>query len=103
GKLRAAGLPERVVIDASHDNSGKDHDRQPVAAAEIAAQIAGGNEAIVGVMLESFRVAGRQELGSAEVVYGQSVTDPCMGWDATLGVLDRLADAVRTRRSFTTA
>ncbi|HEV2075506.1 MAG TPA: 3-deoxy-7-phosphoheptulonate synthase [Thermoleophilaceae bacterium] len=103
GKLRAAGLPERVVIDASHDNSGKDHDRQPVAAAEIAAQIAGGNEAIVGVMLESFLVPGRQELGSAEVVYGQSVTDACMGWDATLGVLDRLAEAVRARRRFTAA
>ena len=61
--LRAAGLPERLVIDASHDNSGKDHDRQPAAAADVAAQVAGGNRAIVGVMLESFLVAGRQELG----------------------------------------
>ena len=61
-KLRAAGLPERLVIDASHDNSGKDHDRQPAVAAEVGAQVAGGNAAIVGVMLESFLVGGRQDL-----------------------------------------
>ena len=61
-KLRAAGLPERVVIDASHDNSGKDHERQPRVAADIAAQVAAGNGAIVGVMLESFLVGGRQDL-----------------------------------------
>ena len=59
--LRAVGLPERVIIDACHDNSGKDHERQPVVAADIAAQVAAGNGAIVGVMLESFLEAGRQE------------------------------------------
>ena len=63
--LRAAGLPERVMIDASHDNSGKDPERQPVAAADIGEQIAAGNGAIVGVMLESFLVAGRQDLTAA--------------------------------------
>jgi 3-deoxy-7-phosphoheptulonate synthase len=77
--LRAAGLPERVVIDASHDNSGKDPGRQAEAAGEIAAQVADGGEEIVGVMLESFLVEGRQELkdGTA-LTYGQSITDACM-------------------------
>ncbi|HEX2071840.1 MAG TPA: 3-deoxy-7-phosphoheptulonate synthase [Thermoleophilaceae bacterium] len=96
-KLRAAGLPERLVIDASHDNSGKDPDRQPLAAEDIGAQVAAGNRAIVGVMLESFLVAGRQALGG-ELTYGQSITDACMGWDQTVGVLDGLATAVRARR-----
>ena len=60
--LRAAGLPERLVIDASHDNSGKDPERQVEAAGEIADQVADGNESIVGAMLESFLVGGRQDL-----------------------------------------
>jgi 3-deoxy-7-phosphoheptulonate synthase len=98
-QLRDAGLPERIVIDASHDNSGKDHERQPQVAREIADQIAGGNEAIVGVMLESFLVAGRQDLvPGTDVVYGQSITDACMDWDTTVLTLDRLAAAVRERR-----
>jgi 3-deoxy-7-phosphoheptulonate synthase len=97
--LRAAGLPERAVIDASHDNSGKDADRQPDVVADVAAQIAAGNDAIVGLMLESFIVAGRQELGSpGSLVYGQSITDACMGWETTTLVLDRLASSVRARR-----
>jgi 3-deoxy-7-phosphoheptulonate synthase len=99
-KLRAAGLPERLVIDASHDNSGKDHARQPGAAEAIARQIEGGNAAIVGVMLESFLVAGRQDLGSDRpLAYGQSITDACMSWDTTVRVLDELAAAVRARRA----
>jgi len=98
-KLSEAGLPERVVIDVSHDNSGKDPARQPLAAADVARQLEGGNRAIVGVMLESFLVAGRQDLDSgAPLTYGQSITDACMDWDATLGVLERLAAAVRARR-----
>ncbi len=97
--LRAAGLPERVVIDASHGNSGKDPDRQAKAAAEIAKQVAGGNRAIVGIMLESFIVAGRQDLGSGQpLVYGQSVTDACLDWERTAVILDRLAGAVEARR-----
>jgi 3-deoxy-7-phosphoheptulonate synthase len=96
--LRKAGRPERVVIDASHDNSGKDHERQPGVAAEIATQVAAGNEAIVGVMLESFLVGGRQDLGDGKLVFGQSITDACMGWDETVAVLDELAAAVRDRR-----
>jgi 3-deoxy-7-phosphoheptulonate synthase len=98
--LGAAGLPQRVMIDLSHDNSGKHPERQPAIAGEVAAQIAAGDQAIVGVMLESFLVAGRQELdGAAELVYGQSITDGCIGWDTTVEVLDGLADAVRSRRN----
>jgi 3-deoxy-7-phosphoheptulonate synthase len=98
-QLRDAGLAERLVIDASHDNSGKDHERQPQVVSEIADQIAAGNGAIVGVMLESFLVAGRQDLESdAPLVYGQSITDACMDWDSTVLTLDRLASAVRKRR-----
>jgi 3-deoxy-7-phosphoheptulonate synthase len=98
-RLRAAELPLRVVVDASHDNSGKDHERQPAVAEDLAAQIAGGGEALVGVMLESFILAGRQELEPGRTpTYGQSITDACMSWEATVEVLDRLAAAVRSRR-----
>jgi 3-deoxy-7-phosphoheptulonate synthase len=98
-KLRAAALPERLVIDASHDNSRKDHERQPAAAADVAAQLAAGNPAIVGLMLESFLVAGRQDLdGGGPLSYGQSITDACMDWDTTSEVLGQLAAAVQARR-----
>jgi 3-deoxy-7-phosphoheptulonate synthase len=101
-ELRAADLAERIVIDASHDNSGKDHERQPGVVSEIADQIAGGNGAVVGVMMESFLVGGRQNLESDEpLVYGQSITDACMDWDHTVLTLDRLASAVRKRREAT--
>jgi 3-deoxy-7-phosphoheptulonate synthase len=77
--LGAADLAERLLIDASHDNSRKDPERQPLAATAIADQVAGGSRAIVGVMLESFLVAGRQDLTSpSELTYGQSITDACM-------------------------
>jgi 3-deoxy-7-phosphoheptulonate synthase len=98
--LRKAKLPERLVVDVSHDNSGKDASRQPPVAAEVAAQIAAGSRAIVGVMLESFLVAGRQELATADqLTYGQSITDACIDWETTVEVLEGLADAVRARRS----
>ncbi len=89
------------MIDASHDNSDKDPDRQREVASEIAGQVASGNGAIVGVMLESFIVAGRQDLSSDELVYGQSITDACMDWETTSGALDELAEAVRARRGQT--
>ena len=99
-KLRAAGLPERLVVDVSHDNSGKDASRQPVVAADVAGQIAAGNRAVVGLMLESFLVAGRQDLDAGRpLTYGQSITDACIDWDTTVGVLDGLAAAVRARRA----
>jgi 3-deoxy-7-phosphoheptulonate synthase len=97
-QLEASGLPERVVIDASHDNSDKDPERQRAVARDIAGQVAVGNRAIVGVMLESFLVAGRQDLGSGDLLYGQSITDACMDWETTSGALDELAEAVRARR-----
>jgi 3-deoxy-7-phosphoheptulonate synthase len=98
-ELRAAELPERVIVDASHENSGKDHRVQPKVLADIAGQVADGNEAIVGVMLESFIVGGRQEFEpGAEMIYGQSITDACMDWETTVLALDRLAAAARSRR-----
>jgi 3-deoxy-7-phosphoheptulonate synthase len=100
GTLRAAGLPPRVMIDTSHGNSGKDHRNQPLAAREIAAQIADGERGIVGVMMESFLADGRQDLVDASrLVYGQSITDACMGWEMTVPVLHELAEAVRARRA----
>ncbi|CAN5443494.1 3-deoxy-7-phosphoheptulonate synthase [soil metagenome] len=99
GQLNSSGLPERIVIDASHENSGKDHERQPQVLADVAGQIASGNDAIVGVMAESFLIAGRQDLNAdGPLVYGQSITDACMDWETTGLVLDRLAAAVRERR-----
>ena len=96
--LRKAGLAERLVIDCSHGNSGKDHLRQPLVAEDVAGQLEAGQHGISGVMLESFLVPGRQELGGS-LTYGQSVTDACMGWEPTVGVLDRLAQASAKRRT----
>jgi 3-deoxy-7-phosphoheptulonate synthase len=97
--LRDAGLPARLMIDLSHGNSGKDPRRQPIVAREIAAQVAQGETAIFGVMMESFLVDGRQDLRDPRsLVSGQSITDPCMGWQMTVPVLRELAAAVRGRR-----
>jgi 3-deoxy-7-phosphoheptulonate synthase len=101
-RLGACGLPQRVMVDASHGNSGKDHRRQPAVATALAQQLAAGQTGLTGVMLESFLVAGRQELadpaGLAGLAYGQSVTDACMDIDTTAAVLTELAEAVRRRR-----
>ena len=100
GALRKGHLPLRLMIDASHGNSDKDHRLQPKAASAVARQVAQGETGLVGVMLESFLVDGRQDLVSkVDLVYGQSVTDACMGWEMTVPVLQELADSVRTRRS----
>ncbi|GAA0794865.1 3-deoxy-7-phosphoheptulonate synthase [Spirilliplanes yamanashiensis] len=97
--LRKAGLPERLVIDCSHGNSNKDHLRQPHVADDVAAQIEAGQRGIAGLMLESFLVPGRQNIDpTRELTYGQSVTDACMGWEPTVGVLERLATASANRR-----
>ena len=95
--LADAGLPQRAVIDCSHGNSGKDHRRQPLVAEDVATQVAAGQDGISGVMLESFLVPGRQDLGG-DLIYGQSVTDACMGWDPTVEVLEHLATASAKRR-----
>ncbi|MEW1962809.1 3-deoxy-7-phosphoheptulonate synthase [Microbacterium sp. NPDC077644] len=101
-RLEASMLTPRVIVDASHANSGKDHVRQSVVAAELGAQIGADGAAIAGVMLESNLVAGAQKLdvsaGRTRLVYGQSVTDACMGWDATTASLEALAEGVRRRR-----
>jgi 3-deoxy-7-phosphoheptulonate synthase len=95
-----AGMPPTVMIDASHDNSRKDHHRQAEVAGEIAGQIRGGQRGIAGVMIESFLVPGRQELaGPRALSYGQSITDACLGWETTADVLADLAGAVRARRA----
>jgi 3-deoxy-7-phosphoheptulonate synthase len=100
-RLERAGLTPRLVIDASHGNSGKDHRRQPVVAAEIAARVARGEQGIAGVMLESFLVEGRQDLTfghPGSLRYGQSITDSCMGWQVTVDVVRQLARAATERR-----
>ena len=101
-RLARAGLPRRVIIDASHGNSAKDHRRQPQVAKAIAGQRAAGCRGIVGMMLESFLVEGRQELvlgRAAELTRGQSVTDACLGWERTEPLFEELSKAVRSRRA----
>jgi 3-deoxy-7-phosphoheptulonate synthase len=98
--LEKAGLPKRVMIDCSHANSGKDHRRQPAVCRDVAGQIAGGDRRIVGVMLESNLVEGAQQLvPGRELVYGQSITDACIGWEQTRELFGELAAAVRERRT----
>ena len=97
--LAKAKLPESIVIDCSHGNSSKDHNRQPVVAKAIAEQIAAGSRAITGVMIESNLVAGAQKwTGPENAVYGQSITDACISFEQTEPVLEELAAAVRARR-----
>ncbi|WP_410652279.1 3-deoxy-7-phosphoheptulonate synthase [Amycolatopsis sp. cmx-4-54] len=98
--LQNAGLPRRLVIDASHDNSRKDHLRQAVVAGQIAEQIKNGQRGIVGVMLESNLKAGRQDLHpDRPLTYGQSITDACIDLAATQEVLQSLATATAARRA----
>lgn len=93
-------LPGKLMIDTSHANSGKDPSRQPQVATAIAEQVASGSRSIFGVMIESFLVAGRQEIGErSRMTFGQSVTDGCLSWDGTLPVLEELAESVRRRRA----
>ncbi|NLG56434.1 MAG: 3-deoxy-7-phosphoheptulonate synthase [Rhodococcus sp.] len=101
-RLAKSGLPQRVVIDASHGNSRKDHNRQVDVVTDVSAQISGGEAGIVGVMLEGFIEAGRQDLTLGEsdaLEYGKSITDACIDWETTSTQLDRLAEAVRARRA----
>lgn len=97
--LSKASLDEVVMIDASHANSRKKPDRQISVAEDIATQVARGDDRIVGLMLESFLEAGRQDVDDrSKLVYGQSITDPCMSWSQTVSLLDTLALAVERRR-----
>ncbi|HET6555091.1 MAG TPA: 3-deoxy-7-phosphoheptulonate synthase [Dyella sp.] len=100
--IAAAGLGSRVMIDASHANSSKQPENQPRVVDDIATQLSCGEQRIVGVMVESHLVGGRQELSPGQPLrYGQSITDGCIDWDTTVGVLDRLARSVRARRAAT--
>jgi 3-deoxy-7-phosphoheptulonate synthase len=97
-----SGIRPAVMIDASHANSSKKPENQPMVLAEVGAQIAAGDQRIIGVMAESNLVAGRQDLvPGKELVYGQSITDGCIDWDSTVQVLEKLAEAVEERRRVT--
>ncbi len=94
--LAQAALPPRLMIDASHANSSKRPENQPRVVDDVAAQLEGGERRIVGVMVESHLVGGRQELTPGKpLVYGQSITDACIDWPSSVAVLERLAAAVR--------
>ena len=98
-EIAASGVASRLMIDASHANSAKNPQNQIPVCANIAEQIAAGDRRIVGVMIESHLVAGRQDLvAGCELVYGQSVTDGCIDWDDSVKVLENLAAAVKLRR-----
>ena len=100
--IAAAGLSTCVMIDASHGNSGKRHENQPRVVDAIATQIESGERRIGGVMVESHLIGGRQDLAPGRaLVYGQSITDACIDWSATVEVLERLALAVQRRRAQT--
>jgi 3-deoxy-7-phosphoheptulonate synthase len=97
--IAANGLASRLMIDASHANSSKKPENQVPVCADIGRQIAGGDSRIVGVMVESHLVAGRQDLvPGKELAYGQSITDGCIDWESSVKVLEGLAEAVKQRR-----
>ncbi|KAJ1943298.1 3-deoxy-7-phosphoheptulonate synthase [Linderina pennispora] len=103
-QISKAGVVDNIMIDCSHGNSSKDHRNQPKVSSDIAKQIAAGNKAIVGVMIESNIAEGRQNIpdeangGAAALKYGQSITDACVSWEQTVPMLQELAEAVRARR-----
>ncbi|MEC5386395.1 3-deoxy-7-phosphoheptulonate synthase AroG [Uliginosibacterium sp. H3] len=99
-KLAAAGVPAKLVVDFSHGNSRKQYALQIEVGKDIAGQLAAGEERIMGIMCESHLVEGRQDLLPGKPLeYGKSITDACIGWDATVGLLDMLAEGVRQRRA----
>jgi len=96
--LHEYSLPEQMVIDFSHGNCLKQHRRQRDVARDIAAQIRAGSRAVAGVMIESFLQEGNQKVVAGQpLVYGQSITDPCLGWEDSAAVLAELAAAVDSR------
>ena len=97
--LRAAGLPDRIMVDCSHGNSQKDYARQPEVAHSVCEQVASGSPHIGGIMMESHLVEGRQDHDAGKpLTYGQSITDACISWDTTVPLLENLAQAVEKRR-----
>jgi 3-deoxy-7-phosphoheptulonate synthase len=98
-EIEKSGLVPKIMIDFSHANSRKQHDKQIQVCEDVAGQVARGDRRIMGVMIESHIVAGRQDLTTPEdLVYGQSITDACVSWDDTDPMLNELADAVAHRR-----
>ena len=102
--LAAAKLPATLMVDCSHANSSKQHDKQIDVARDIAAQISTGSTHVFGVMVESHLTAGAQKFSAgkddpAQLVYGQSITDACIGWPDSLTVLQVLSAAVKARRA----
>jgi 3-deoxy-7-phosphoheptulonate synthase len=98
-ELAAAGLEQRLMVDCSHSNSQKMYQRQIDVAREIARQVAGGEDRVIGVMVESHLKGGRQDLVPGKpLAYGQSITDACIGWEESVPLLRNLAEATRKRR-----
>ncbi|KAJ2784432.1 3-deoxy-7-phosphoheptulonate synthase [Coemansia javaensis] len=104
-QITKAGVVDNIMIDCSHGNSNKDHRNQPKVCSDVAAQVAAGNRAIMGVMIESNINEGRQNIpseaegGPKALKYGQSITDACVSWEQTIPMLKELAQAVRARRA----
>jgi 3-deoxy-7-phosphoheptulonate synthase len=101
--LAAAKLTPALMVDCSHANSSKQYERQQDVARDIAAQVAGGSHCVFGVMIESHLVAGAQKFSPgkddpATLTHGQSITDACLGWEASLATLGELSAAVTARR-----
>jgi len=97
--LASAGRPVRLMVDLSHANSSKQYIRQIDVAKDVGAQVASGDTRIIGIMVESHIVEGRQDVEEGcELTYGQSITDACIGWEDTVDMLNNLAAAVRARR-----
>ncbi len=102
--LTAAKLPATLMVDCSHANSSKQHEKQVVVARDIAGQVAGGSRQVFGLMVESHLMAGAQKFSAgtddpSKLQFGQSITDACLGWDDSLSVLQALSDAVLARRN----
>jgi len=97
--MSKAGIPTRLMVDCSHANSNKDPQRQPQVVGAVCDQLAAGDHRLMGVMIESHLQSGHQDIVPGETLtYGQSITDACIGWEDTLPLLSRLAEAVRDRR-----
>lgn len=98
-ELKSANLPANIMVDFSHANSSKKYELQITVGNDICQQLASGNRYIFGIMIESHLIAGRQDIiPGQQPIYGQSITDPCLGWEETEIMIDKLAESVRQRR-----